>query len=149
MINSVCIQSVAQNISRLQGVDSEQVVKAAQKAGIHEMILKLPDGYDTMIDASGKNLSAGQRQLISIARALYGNPRFVVFDEPHTHLDEIGLKMLANTVNTLKQEKVTTVIVTDRSNLLMGMEKNLVIKDGQVALYGPGKEVLSKLANQQ
>lgn len=141
--------SVAQNISRLQEPDSEKVVKAAQKAGVHQMILKLPQGYDTKIDRTGKNLAAGQRQLISLARALYGDPKFVVLDEPHTHLDDLGLKILFAALNNLKQDKITTVVVTDRSNLLVNMDKLLMIKEGQVAMYGPGKEVLNQLAGRQ
>lgn len=141
--------SVAQNISRLEEVVSEKVVKAAQKAGIHEMILKLPQGYDTQIDQTGKNLAAGQRQLISLARALYGDPKFVVLDEPHTHLDESGLRRVFNTLKNLKHEKITAIVVTDRPAFLVNMDKILVIKEGQVAMYGPAKEVLGKLANRQ
>jgi ABC-type protease/lipase transport system fused ATPase/permease subunit len=141
--------NVAENISRLQEVDSEKVVKAAQKAGVHEMLLKLPQGYDTQIDLTGKNLSAAQRQLISLARALYGDPKFVVMDEPHTHLDDLGFKILLQALARLKIEKTTTVIVTDRPNLLVNMDKILVIKDGQVAMYGPAKDVLNQLVNRQ
>ena len=141
--------SVADNISRLRHVDAEKVVQAAQKAGVHEMILKLPKGYDTLIDQTGKNLSAGQRQLISLARALYDAPRFVVLDEPHSHLDEIGLRMVMHALNNLKQDNITTIVVTDRPALLVNMDKLLVIRDGQVAIYGPGKEVLGQLANRQ
>ena len=141
--------NVAENISRLQAVDSEKVIKAAQKAGVHDMILRLPQGYDTKIDLTGKNLSAGQRQLISMARALYGDPKFVVMDEPHTHLDDIGFKMLLHALAHLKNEKITTVVITDRPNLLVNMDKILVIKDGQVAMYGPAKDVLSQLVNRQ
>ena len=149
--------SVAENISRFQGefqgglkeVDSEKVVKAAQKAGVHEMILKLANGYDTKIDQTGKNLAAGQRQLICLARALYGEPKLVVLDEPHTHLDELGLRSVFLALNNLKKEKITTIVVTDRPNLLLNMDKILVIKEGQVAMYGPGKDVLNKLANKQ
>ena len=141
--------NVAENISRLREVDSEKVVKAAQKAGVHEMILKLPQGYDTKIDLTGKNLSAAQRQLISLARAFYGDPKFVVMDEPHTHLDDQGFKILLQAMARLKTEKTTTVIVTDRPNLLVNMDKILVIKDGQVAMYGPAKDVLNQLVNRQ
>ena len=141
--------SVAGNISRLQEVDSEKVVKAAQKAGVHEMILKLPQGYDTKIDQTGKNLSAAQRQLISLARALYDDPKFVVLDEPHTHLDDLGLRMVFQALNTLKQDKITTIVVTDRTNLIMNMDKLLVINEGQVNIYGPSNEVLAQLANRQ
>jgi PrtD family type I secretion system ABC transporter len=141
--------SVAENIARLREVDSEKVVKAAQKAGIHEMILQLPLGYDTKIDQNGKNLSAGQRQLISLARALYGTPKFVVLDEPDTYLDDLGRRMLFHALNNLKQDKVTTVVVADRTNIIVSMDKLLVIRDGQVAMYGPGKAVLKELANKQ
>jgi len=141
--------SVAQNIARLMEVDSEKVVKVAKKAGVHEMILKLSQGYDTKIDHTGKNLSAGQRQLISLARAVYGDPKLVVLDEPHTHMDDSGLRMVLHTLKNLKHEKITTIVVTDRPNLLVNMDKILMIKEGQVAMYGPGKEVLGKLANRQ
>ena len=141
--------SVAENIARLLEVDSEKVVKAAQKAGIHEMILRLVNGYDTLIDQTGKNLSAGQRQLISLARALYDNPKLVILDEPHAYLDDTGLRMLSQALSTLKQENITTIVVTDRPNLFVSMDKLLVIKDGQVLLYGPGKEVLGQLAKRQ
>jgi ABC-type protease/lipase transport system fused ATPase/permease subunit len=141
--------SVADNIARLQQVDPDKVVAAAQKAGIHELILKLPQGYETKIDLTGKNLSAGQRQLISLARALYDEPRFVVLDEPHTHLDEQGLGYVFQTLRNLKEQQVTTVVVTDRSHMLANLDKLLVIRDGQVVLYGPTKEVLTQLANRQ
>jgi len=141
--------SVAENIARLMTVDSKKVVKAAQKAGVHEMILKLPQGYDTKIDQTGKNLAAGQRQLISLARALYDDPKLVVLDEPHTHLDDLGFSMVLHALHNLKQEQITTIVVTDRSNLLVHLDKLLVMNEGQTALYGPGQEVLNQLANRQ
>lgn len=139
--------TVAENISRFEAVDSEKIVKAAQKAGVHDMILKLPQGYETRIDQTGKNLAAGPRQLISLARALYGDPKFVVLDEPHTHLDDLGLRMVLTALKNLKQENVTTVMVSDRPNLIVNMDKLLMIKEGQTAMYGPAKEVLNQLAN--
>lgn len=139
--------TVAQNISRLKEVDSEKVVKAAQKAGAHEMILKLPNGYDTFVQE--KNIAASQRQLISIARALYDDPKLVVMDAPHTHLDDLGLKSIFIILNALKKEKTTTIVVTDRINLLLSMDKMLVIREGQVAMYGPSKEVITQLSNKQ
>jgi len=141
--------TVAENISRLQTVDSEKVVKAGQDAGVHDIIVKLPQGYDTPIDHTGKNLSAGQRQLISLARAMYGEPKLVVLDEPHTFLDEPGFIILLNFLKNLKQKKVTAVIVTDRPNMLIQLDKILVIKQGQVAMCGPSKDVFEKLANRQ
>ncbi|MGD9947257.1 MAG: type I secretion system permease/ATPase [Desulfobulbus sp.] len=141
--------SIAENIARLMTVDAEQVILAAQKAGVHEMILQLPQGYDTVIDQSGKNLAAGQRQLISLARTLYGSPKLVVLDEPQTHIDELGFRMLLHTLNTLKQEKITSIFVTDRSNLLVQLDKLLVMNEGQPALYGAGKDVLAELSKRQ
>ena len=141
--------SVAENIARLMPVDSDKVVKAAQKAGVHEMILKLPQGYDTKIDQTGKNLAAGQRQLISLARALYGEPKLVILDEPHTHLDESGFGLVLHALNNLKQECITTLVVTDRSNLLGNLDKLLVMKEGQMVVYGLGKDVLNQLANRK
>lgn len=141
--------TVAENIAQLHETDSDKVVKAAQKAGVHEMILKLPLGYDTQIDQTGKNLSAGQRQLISLARALYDDPKFVVLDEPHSYLDDLGIKMLFRALDNLKQDNVTTIVVTDRTNILVSMDKLLMINEGQVAMYGPGKAVLEQLANKQ
>jgi len=141
--------SVAENIARLMQVDPDKVVLAAQKAGVHEMILKLPQGYDTKIDQTGKNLSAGQRQLISLARALYDEPKLVVLDEPQTHLDDVGFRMALHALATLKQEKITTIVVTDRSNLIARLDKLLVMNQGQTSLYGPSQEVLSQLANRQ
>ena len=140
---------VDENISRLQIVDSDKVIKASKKAGVYNIILKLPQGYDTRIDETGKNLSAGQRQLISLARALYNDPKIIVMDEPQNNLDDVGLKSLSEALSILKKEKVTTVFVTDRPNLLVNTDKILMIKEGQVAMYGPTRDVLNQLTNQQ
>lgn len=141
--------SVAENIARLNQVDAEKVVQAATRAGVHEILLTLPQGYDTKIDQSGKNLAAGQRQLISLARALYDQPRLVVLDAPHTHLGDLGFRILGQALSVLKQENITTIVVTDRPNLLIGFDKLLVMNEGQVALYGPSKDVLNQLASKQ
>jgi len=140
---------VDENIARLQTVDSDKVIKASKMAGVYNMILKLPQGYDTRIDNTGKNLSAGQRQLISLARALYDDPKIVVMDEPHSALDDVGLKALFESLNILKKEKITTILVTDRPNLLVNADKILMIKEGQVAMYGPAKDIFQQLASQQ
>lgn len=141
--------TIAENIARLQQVDSDKVVKAAQRAGVHEIILQLAQGYDTRIDLTEKNLSAGQRQLISLARAFYDEPKLVILDEPHTHLDDVGLKILRQALTNLKNDGVTTIAVTDRTNLLVNMDKILVMRDGQVALFGPSQAVFNQLANKQ
>jgi ATP-binding cassette, subfamily C, bacterial EexD len=141
--------TVAENIARFTGGASEKVIQAARTAGVHDVILKLPQGYDTPVVQSGRHLSAGRRQLISLARALYGPPRFMVMDEPHSFLDDAGLKILQTVLDTLKQERITTVMVTDRPSILMNMDKLLVIREGQTAMYGPAKDVMAQLANRQ
>lgn len=141
--------SVARNIARMDEPDADKVVAAAQLAGVHEMILKLPNGYDTVIDPMGGNLSASQKQLISLARAVYGGPKFVVMDSPSTFLDEDGFRCLAGCLARLKQGNITAVIVTDKTGLLTGFDKILVVKEGQVAMYGPTKDVMAQLTGQQ
>jgi ABC-type protease/lipase transport system fused ATPase/permease subunit len=141
--------TVAENIARFTGGDSDTVIQAARAAGVHEMILKLPGGYDTPIVQEGRHLSAGRRQLISLARALYGTPKFLVLDEPNTFLDDAGLKMLQAVIHTLKQQNTTTVMVTDRPAILSSMDKLLVIKEGRPAMYGPANEVMAQLAGRQ
>ncbi|MCG8638766.1 MAG: ATP-binding cassette domain-containing protein [Desulfobacterales bacterium] len=141
--------SVAENIARLAKPEPDKVVVAAQKAGAHEMILRLPQGYDTRINGAGDNLAAGQKQLISLARAFYGNPKLLILDEPHTFLDEDGFRNLVAVFNRLKQEKITVVMVTDKINLLAGTDKILVVKEGQAAMYGPAGDVMAQLTGQQ
>ena len=141
--------TVGENISRLKKVDSDKVILAAKNAHCHDMILKFPQGYDFMIDSTGKNLSCGQRQQLALARALYDDPQVVVMDEPHLNLDDAGFKALFMTLQMLKKEKKTVVIVTDRPTLLINTDKLLMLKDGQVAMFGPSKEILAKLTNHQ
>jgi PrtD family type I secretion system ABC transporter len=141
--------TVGENIARLKKVDSNKVILAAKKAYCHDMILKLPQGYDFMIDNTGKNLSGGQRQQIALARALYNDPQVIVMDEPHLNLDDTGFKALFMTLQTLRQEKKSVVVITDRPNLLVNTDKLLMLKDGQVAMFGPSKDVLAKLTSQQ
>jgi ABC-type protease/lipase transport system fused ATPase/permease subunit len=141
--------TAAQNIARLREPDPEKVVAAAKKAGVHEMILALAKGYDTIIEGSGDNLSAGQRQGLCLARALYDEPRVLILDEPHTHLDDQGLQTLLYCLDGLKQSEVTTVVVTDRPKILMKMDKLLMIKEGRPAMYGPAQDVLAQLSNRQ
>ena len=141
--------TIAENIARLKKVDSKKVILAAKKAYCHDMILKLPQGYDFLIDSTGKTLSCGQRQQIALARALYNDPQVIVMDEPHLNLDDAGFKALFMTLQTLRQEKKSVVVITDRPNLLVNTDKLLMLKDGQVAMFGPSKDVLAKLTNQQ
>ncbi len=137
--------SVAENIARLGPLDSAAVVAAAQRAGVHEMILGLPQGYETRIEAHGMQVTPGQRQRIALARALYGRPRLLVLDEPDASLDGDGEAALANTLQALRGE-VTVVAVTHRQQLVQHMDQLLVLAAGRVRLHGPTAEVLAALA---
>jgi len=133
--------TVADNIARLGVADPAQVVLAAQRAHVHEMILSLPDGYDTPIDPASALLSPGQRQRIALARALYGDPRLLILDEPNSNLDGAGENALAATLRDLRG-KVTIVVVTHRNTLIQHMDKMLVLEGGRTQDYGPAADVL-------
>ena len=135
------VGSVAENIARLGPVDAEQVVRAARRAGVHELILALPEGYDTPVDPRGALLSPGQRQRIALARALYGEPRLLVLDEPNSNLDGAGELALAEALAALRGE-VTVVVVTHRSSLVQQMDRLLVLEAGRVQQLGTVAEVL-------
>ena len=138
--------SVAENIARMGDVDSQKVIAAAQMAGVHTMVLGLSKGYDTQIGEHGAALSGGQRQRIGLARALYGDPRLVVLDEPNSNLDEEGEQQLARAVLNLKQRKATVVLVTHKPSILNIVDNIIVMQEGQIALSGPRQAVLEKLA---
>lgn len=133
--------SIAENIARFGPVDAERVVAAAQAAGVHAMILRLPEGYDTRL--VGNVLSAGQRQRIGLARALYGDPQLIVLDEPNSNLDQEGDAALAHTLQEIKRAGRTVVVVTHRSNVLGLADKILLLVDGQIAAYGDRDKVLA------
>ena len=132
--------TVADNIARLGQPDPMEVVAAAQQAQVHEMILALPQGYDTVIDPRGSLLSPGQRQRIALARALYGNPKLVVLDEPNSNLDGAGEQALAQTLIQLKG-KATVVVVTHRISLVQHVDKMLVLDGGRVQHFGTVADV--------
>ena len=137
--------SVADNIARLGTVDSDAVVSAATRAGAHEMVLSLPEGYDTPVGEHGARVSPGQRQRIALARALYGNPRLVVLDEPNSNLDGEGEVALAQALVRLRADRVTSIVVTHRPSLIAHVDKVLVLKAGRVQHFGPASEVLNSL----
>ncbi|MGJ7548734.1 type I secretion system permease/ATPase [Pseudomonas alloputida] len=141
--------SISENIARFDKVDPEKVVQAAQMAGVHEMILMLPDGYDTVIGSDGINLSGGQRQRIGLARALYGNPRLIVLDEPNSNLDDIGERALGVALQKLKETGATVFIVSHRPNILTRLDRILVMAGGTISLYGERDRVIAELAAQQ
>lgn len=137
--------SISENIARFGDVDAQAVVNAARMAGVHEMILHFPQGYDTVIGAAGGGLSGGQRQRIGLARALYRAPRLVVLDEPNSNLDEAGEQMLAQAMQNLKHSGATVFVITHRPSVVGHLDRLLVLNDGQLAMYGPRAKVLARL----
>ena len=138
--------TIAENIARFGEVDPDKVVRAAQRAGVHEMILRFPKGYDSPIGIGGSFLSGGQRQRIALARALYGDPVLVVLDEPNSNLDDIGEQALVRAVLDLKNQGSTVIVVTHRTNIVSVVDRLLVLRDGTVHLFGPRNDVLAALA---
>ena len=132
---------VSENIARLGEMDARAVIEAATRANAHDMILRLPQGYDTPVGEGGAFLSAGQRQRVALARALYGGPRFVVLDEPNSNLDVDGENALIEALRRLKEDKVSVVLVTHRSKLFGLADKVLVLREGAVERFGTPAEV--------
>ena len=137
--------TVAQNICRFQEIDSEEVIEAAQKAGVHELILKLADGYDTEIGPGGQALSGGQRQRLALARALYKRPKVVVLDEPNSNLDAAGEKALTEAIIKEKESGSTVIVVSHRPSLLSCTDNILVLNEGRVVKKGPRDQILAEL----
>ena len=138
--------TVAENIARLGPVDPEAVVEAAQRAGIHDLILSLPQGYDTLIGESGNRLSGGQRQRVGIARALYGTPALCIFDEPNSNLDEAGEGHLIQALLHLRETKRTAIIIAHKPSILNHVDKIMILQAGQVAFLGPRAEAFARFA---
>lgn len=138
--------TVGDNIARFGEVDPEMVVQAAKVAGVHEMILLLPEGYDTVIGSDGVSLSGGQRQRVGLARALYGTPKLIILDEPNSNLDEIGERALSYALTYLKAEGSTVFVITHRTNILSQLDRLLVMKDGLLSMFGPTEQVVAELS---
>jgi ATP-binding cassette, subfamily C, bacterial EexD len=137
--------TIADNIARFGELDSEKIVAAAKATGVHDMILHLAQGYDTEIGSTGGALSAGQRQRIGLARALYGSPVLVVLDEPNSNLDEQGEIALGQALAGLKQRGCTVIVITHRMGVLGFTDRIMILNDGLLAMDGPRDEVLAKL----
>ncbi|MDU8499089.1 type I secretion system permease/ATPase [Pseudomonas syringae] len=144
--------SVAQNIARFRDGDgsgeASAVVAAAQLAGVHELILRLPQGYDTVLSDDGGGLSGGQKQRVALARALYGEPKLVVLDEPNSNLDTAGEAALTEAIGQLKARGCTVVLVTHRTPSLTQTDRLLVLSEGRMQAFGPTAQVLQALSGQ-
>lgn len=143
--------TVADNIARFGDVDSEKVILAAKRAGVHDLILHLPQGYDTVLGDGGAGLSGGQKQRLGLARAMYNDPSLLVLDEPNSNLDEVGEQALLVAVNDLRQRGKTIVLITHRTSVLAVTTKLLLLRDGVAQAFGPRDQVMAALnqANQQ
>ena len=137
--------SIAENVARFGVVDKARVAEALALVGMQAWIDSLPEGVDTKIGDDGATLSGGQRQRVGLARALYGNPRLVVLDEPNASLDEVGEQALLATLSALKRRGATVVVITHRTTVLPACDSMLVLRDGQVAGFGPRDEVLAQM----
>ena len=137
--------SIAENIARMNEPDSDLVIEAARIAGLHEMILQMPNGYDTQIGEGGAVLSGGQRQRIGFARAIYGNPKIVVLDEPNASLDTAGETALVNAMAQLKEAGTTTIFITHNPHFINNVSKLLVMQNGALAAFGPKEWVMAQL----
>jgi PrtD family type I secretion system ABC transporter len=140
--------TVSDNIGRLSKPDPKAVIAAAKRANAHDMILQLPKGYDTPIGEAGARLSPGQRQRIALARAMYGDVRLVVLDEPNASLDAEGEIALAHALSSLRAEGVTSIVVTHRPSLVAHVDKILILEAGQVKQFGPAGEVMKAMQKQ-
>jgi ATP-binding cassette subfamily C protein len=145
--------TVKENIARFApylGEDpaavDEKVIASAKMCGVHDMILRLQDGYDTMLGLGGKGLSAGQAQGVALARALYGEPRLLLLDEPNAHLDSEGEARLLETLRQQKAQGVSALIVAHRTGVLAAVDRLMVMREGRIELYGPRDEVLARLS---
>jgi ATP-binding cassette subfamily C protein/ATP-binding cassette subfamily C protein EexD len=139
--------TIAENISRFRDdASSEEIIKAATRAHVHQMIQNLPDGYETQIGTGGRSLSGGQRQRIGLARALYGNPSLIVLDEPNANLDSEGEEALFRAIEEMKRENKTILFVSHKMSLVALSNKALLLADGRMRSFGPTRDLLQPKA---
>jgi ABC-type protease/lipase transport system fused ATPase/permease subunit len=138
--------TIAENIARFRQADSLAIVAAARTAGVHEMILSLPKGYETMLAPSGAPLSGGQRQRIALARAVYGDPKLVVLDEPNSNLDGEGEAALHSVLAVLKARRATVFLIAHRPSILAALDKVIVLRNGTVGEFGTVERIMPRIA---
>ncbi len=137
--------SVAANVGRFQDGADAEIIRAAQTAGVHDTILRLPEGYETQVGTGGAVLSGGIRQRIGLARAVFGDPSLVVLDEPNSNLDHHGEFALAECIGALKEQGTTVIVVSHRMATLGMVDKILALDEGTATAFGPRNEVISRL----
>lgn len=141
--------TIKDNIARMiEDPDPKLVVEAAKLAGAHEMISRLPKGYETDIGIAGSSLSGGQRQRVGLARAFFGNPKLVVLDEPNASLDDKGEQALVDSLKNTKDKEISTILISHRPSILAFVDMIMILQEGMIVAYGPKDEVLAKLQSQ-
>lgn len=141
--------TVSENIARFGEIDADKVILAARRAGVHDMILRMPEGYDTLLGDGGAGLSGGQKQRIGLARAMYDDPSLIVLDEPNSNLDDVGEQALLAAIIDLRKRGKTIVLITHRTSILGATTKLLLLQDGTAKLFGPTNQVVEALKQQQ
>ena len=140
-------ETVKDIIARLDDFDLRKIIAAAKLAGIHESIMQLPQGYDTVTPNGGLGFSRGYRQRLGLARAFFGDPRLVVLDEPNASLDYIGERVLFDAIEQMKTAKVTVIIITHRMGILAATDKLAIMQNGTVTAFGESEEIFERYLN--
>jgi len=141
--------TVRENIARFRDGPMADVVAAARMAGVHELIGSLPQGYETRLTDAGSRLSGGQRQRLALARAIFGNPRLIVLDEPNSSLDSEGEAALVDTIDALRDRGATILVIAQRMSILKRADRLMVMKDGIMSKVGGHAEVMASLGPQR
>ena len=137
--------TIRDNIARMREADPRLVLEAARLADVHEMIGRLPLGYDTPLGDGGHALSGGQRQRIGLARAVYGKPRLIVLDEPNSNLDTDGERALVRTIETLRADGAIIILIAHRPSIMQAADKLMVLQEGRISQFGPRTSVVSAI----